>query len=282
IDAYAKATPESKTKDIETLVKYLMIPAREDSEKVRSIFTWETSHITYDWAAYQNGTYSSQQSATTLKRRKGVCQNFSDLFTDLCNAAGLEAHTISGYAKSNVDNSWMLYGFTSINHAWNVVKVNNHWELMVVTWAQNIGSTIYFMADPKIFREDHLPAETKWQMMRDTISLKQFEHQPILDDGYKSLGITHLTPMASSIKGNIAGRQAKKFVFEFDCKKNLDVKARVSDYYHSKEAKGSQVITHTGNHYKLELTIENEGTYWVILSEKSYFVDIASYVLITE
>lgn len=275
IDAYAKSTPESKATNVETLVRYLITPAKGDSEKVRSIFFWETSHISYDWDAYENGTYQWQEPIGTLKRRKGVCQNFSDLFTAMCDAAGLEAQTISGYAKSNIDNSWMYNGFGSSNHAWNVVKINGHWQLMDVTWAQNMSTTSYFMANPKEFRKDHLPADARWQLTRDTLTLKQYENQPVLDDGYDVLHISHLAPMLSCIKGK------KKVVFEFDSNQSIDLKARVRNYAHTSSSEGTQLITHKGNHYTLELTFSKEGIYWVTLSSTSYFYDIASYVVDT-
>jgi transglutaminase/protease-like cytokinesis protein 3 len=277
IDTYAIAKPEMKAVTVDGLTKYLMVPAKGDSEKVRSIFMWITSHITYDWDAYENGTAQWQDAVTTIQRRKGVCQNFSDLFTALCISAGLDAQTISGYAKSNIDNSWMLAGFGSVNHAWNVVKVSGKWQLMDVTWSHSTGSFNYFMADPLLFRRDHLPWDAQWQLTKDTLTLEQYEHIPQLKDGYYTFHVQHLTPMTSSIKGK------KKMVFAFDSKNDLHLTASVYhfDYSNRSVPKFVPVVTHSGNHYTLTLTFADEDTYWVTIQDQNAFGAIISYVVDT-
>ena len=277
IDAYANANPEMKAVTVAALTKYLMVPANGDSEKVRSIFMWMTSHISYDWEAYENGTAQWQEGLTTLQRGKGVCQNFSDLFTALCVTAGLDAQTINGYAKSSIDNSWMLAGFGASNHAWNVVKVSGQWQLMDVTWSQNTGSLNYFMADPLWFRRDHLPWDAQWQLTNDTLTLEQYEHIPELKDAYYTFHIQHLTPMASSIKGR------KKMVFTFDSKNDLHLIADVHhfDYSNRSVPKFTQVVTHNGNHYTLTLTFAAEEIYWVTIEHNNIFDAIVTYVVDT-
>jgi Transglutaminase-like superfamily len=274
IDAYARATPEAKETSVETLAKYLAIPAKGDSEKVRSIFIWVTSHISYDWAAYENGTGEFEAPMTTLQKHKGVCQNFCDLFTALCIEAGMDAQTITGYAKSNISTEWMLYGFGSSNHAWNVVKVNKRWQLMEVTWAQNTGNMNYFMTDPILFRRDHLPVDPQWQLTKDTMTLEQYEHKPILKEGYDIYKVSHLTPVASCIKGK------KKIEFSFDSTHTLYLEVKVNNYDYTDQTvpKFKQAITHTGNHYILSITFESEGTYWVSIELANSFKGIASYV----
>lgn len=277
IDAYAKAIPNIKTESVEALAKYLVIPAKGDSEKVRSIFTWITSHINYDWAAFENNTAQWQEPLVTIKSRKGVCQNFSDLFTALCAAAKLEAQTITGYAKTDINTDWMLNGFASSNHAWNVVKVSGKWQLMEVTWAQNTGSMTYFMADPHKFRSNHLPAEPQWQLTKDTMTLEEYEHMPILKEGYDAFHITHLTPVESCLRGK------KKIIFNFDSPRNMKLIAEVSNYDYSNHSTPKFIpdVIHTGNHYTLTLTFAAEGIYWVTLEANDFFGDIATYIVDT-
>lgn len=277
IDAYAKATPTSKEATVDVLAQYLVAPTKGDSEKVRSIFIWITSHINYDWAAYENGTSQWQEPMVTVQSHKGVCQNFSDLFTAMCLAVGMDAKTIIGYAKSGLSTEWMIYGFASSNHVWNVVRVNKRWQLMEVTWAQNTGNLNYFMADPLLFRRDHLPLDAQWQLTKDTMTLHEYEQLPILKDGYDRYEITHLTPRASCIKGK------KKVVFAFDSTHKLYLNARVSNYDYSDHAvpKFTSAITHTGNHYTLTLTFSDEGTYWVTAGLDNSFSEIATYVVAT-
>jgi len=277
IDAYAKATPKTKEVTVATLAAYLIAPAKGDSEKVRSIFIWITSHINYDWDAFENGGGKWQEPMVTLESHKGVCQNFCDLFTALSVASGMDAQTIIGYAKSNINTEWILNGFGSSNHVWNVVKVNKRWQLMEITWAQNTGNMNYFMEDPVMFRRDHLPLDARWQLTKDTLTLEQYENMPILREGYDIYKVTHLTPSVGHIRGK------KKIVFAFDSDHNVHLIARVNNYDYSDHTlpKFIPVITHTANHYTLTLTFVTEGTYWVSIDLDNSFYRIASYVVDT-
>jgi hypothetical protein len=148
---------------------------------------------------------------------------------------------------------------------------------MEVTWAQNTGSMNYFMADPLLFRRDHLPFDPRWQLTKDTMTLEEYEHKPILEDGYDLHHVSHLTPMASCIKGK------KKIVFAFDSAHSLYLEAKVNNYDYSDHSvpKFTPVITHDGNHYTITLTFASEGTYWVSIELANSFQGIASYVVDT-
>ncbi len=140
-----------------------------------------------------------------MQSKLAVCEGYSNIFKELCIAAGLESEKVSGYAKG--------YGyiekksFTRTNHAWNVVKIDNQWRIFDVTWASGYGKNVdgkmvsisefdekWFDIEPKIAIFSHLPEDPKWQLISNTLTLKQFEKCP---------EITHLIFEYKKLGGNI-------------------------------------------------------------------------------
>jgi len=169
-----------------------MKTSRNDAEKVRLIFTWVAFHVDYDAKAINTGKYGDMSAEGVLKSRKGVCMGFANLFYELCNATGVEAVKISGYAKG--------YGyqpgqkFFKTDHAWNAVHIEGNWHLMDVTWGQGYGETrrgkmvarkqfddYWFDAHPKEFIFTHFPEEEKWQMIEAPITKTQYEKLPYIN-----------------------------------------------------------------------------------------------------
>lgn len=192
LDEYARSTPNKSEADIQTLADYLMKAAQNDAEKVRLIFTWVAFHVNYDAKAINTGDYGDMSAEGVLKSRKGICEGFSNLFFELCDAAGVEVVTISGYAKG--------YGyrprqkFYEPDHAWNAVNVDGSWHFIDVTWGQGYGETkqgkliarkqfddYWFDAHPKEFIFTHLPEDPYWQLLADPISKTQFEQMPYIN-----------------------------------------------------------------------------------------------------
>ncbi len=60
--------------------------------------------------------------AKPLKTRKGICENYADLFNDICLKSGIKSYVIEGYTKVN--------GFTEyILHAWCAAVIDSSWFL---------------------------------------------------------------------------------------------------------------------------------------------------------
>lgn len=120
IDAYARKTPESMTRNLNTLSDYLTAPARSELAKARSVYAWITSHVRYDEAVYSGQRYSSEveYANRVLRSRKTVCTGFALLYKHLLNRAGIEVVNVKGYARTNdseagqpiryIDHEWML------------------------------------------------------------------------------------------------------------------------------------------------------------------------------
>jgi len=197
IDQHALGTPDSLAKSIDSLAAYLVQPAKNDLEKARAIYRWITQNISYDFSAYLTKNYSSTKARDVLVSRSSVCQGYSSLFNALADSAGLEVVTISGWAKGySYSAGDQIIGPT--NHAWNAVKINGGWYLIDSTWGA--GSIVeqrfvrefdegYFLTHPDQFIYNHLPEDSKWQLLSTSVSKSEFSALPYIHSGFFLYGI---------------------------------------------------------------------------------------------
>ena len=194
IDAWAlRPVPESVASAVDTLAAYLTQPTRTDREKARVLFRWITANISYDAAGLRSGNYGDCSPAGVLRRRMCVCAGYANLYTALATAAGLEARTVTGYAKG--------YGFAvggsldgPENHAWNAVKIDGQWQLCDPTWGAGYlderGQFVrhffehYYRTPPAEFIFDHLPGAPHWQLLTPPVSKQAFSRFALVSPTY--------------------------------------------------------------------------------------------------
>ena len=133
IDAHVLATPARVESNPDTLLAYLLEPAQNDFEKVRAIYRWVTSRITYSTSSPRLSSDANERLLSLLKKRRGSCDVYAVVFADLATRAGLNVKTIHGVAKGGID------GFASRpgkpNHVWNAVNLDGKWLAIDPTWA---------------------------------------------------------------------------------------------------------------------------------------------------
>ena len=218
IDVYARNTPKLYEKDLNTLALYLIKPALNETEKVRSIFTWVATHIKYDDMAFNTKKYSDYSATNVLKSKKAVCEGYSNLFAALCLEANIESEKIIGFSKGYSYNRKKK--FKDTNHAWNAAKIDNQWRLFDVTWASGYGTTIneklvstrkfnayWFYVNPKEFIFTHLPENNQWQLTNNLITLQQFATLPNLNESFFQNKFN-----SDSVFNNALNEQVKEFV----------------------------------------------------------------------
>ncbi len=130
IDKKALQIPDSLTKTAEGIASYITTNLNTDKEKVRAIFIWVATNIEYDidnMFAINFYEKKGDKIAKPLKTRKGICENYAELFNDICLKANIKSFVIEGYTKQNgiADN---------FPHAWCSVLVNNTWVMFDPTW----------------------------------------------------------------------------------------------------------------------------------------------------
>ncbi len=197
--------PRSVSKSPSKLAKYLTQQDTSDYQKVHSMYTWIINSITYDLKSSREANPKYYTVSQTLKRKKGICYQYSELFVALCQKVGISAKEIIGYSKGaeyHEDNQ-----FYESDHSWNAVKLDSTWHLLDATWGSgyqvakkqwfrellykwfkkpylqrrytfvNQPNYNYFLSPPEKFIIKHLPADPHWQLLEFPIAVSTFESE---------------------------------------------------------------------------------------------------------
>lgn len=161
---------ESAKKPPTTVAGWAKRIAKEDlSQSGRAKAAFDVaSRIAYDPKAMTGGDIGSQAADDVLARGTASCQGYTNLYQALGEALGLEVVTIIGKSRS------AGVQFDKSPHAWNAVKLNGQWILVDPTWGAGdmFGldfnpdyNPAWFAVPPRIFAEDHIPSDAKWQLL---------------------------------------------------------------------------------------------------------------------
>jgi hypothetical protein len=201
-----KRVPFYLSWSIKGITKNLCKDAPDDSMKVRAIYVWITHNIRYDvkaWLRYSEKKYSPSR---IVRRRKVVCQGYSDLFIKMCQIAGIKALEVAGYDKGIEHKAGQRYYWDE--HAWNAVEINNAWYVADLTWSsgyvkvnersfrkylfESFGipymrnrmkfvrapNDKYYLQSSDDMIKDHLPADPVFQMRVEPVPMEVYEGYP--------------------------------------------------------------------------------------------------------
>ena len=113
-----KSQEDELQKKVEEILAGLHLDGKSDYEKVRAIYNYICSNVTYDYVNLGNNDYLPQYTAyAALFDHTAVCSGVAELFYVMAAAAGVEAHIK-----------------TSADHAWNFVKVDGLYYYLDATW----------------------------------------------------------------------------------------------------------------------------------------------------
>lgn len=179
IDRKALAIPESRTATTGDIAAYINENFSSDADKTRAAFIWVASSVSYDLENMFNVNFyekKEEKIARTLKTRKGVCENYAMLFTDICAKAGLKSFVIEGFTIQS--------GFTDyIPHAWSAARIDTSWFLFDPTWGagyvengrfvKKINNNYFKVAPAKLIKS-HMPFDYLWQLMDYPVTTTAF------------------------------------------------------------------------------------------------------------
>jgi hypothetical protein len=133
IQKTASRVSRSKSKNPEVLAIYLTAKYDDDASKSYAISYWIAHHIKYDYKGFRNHRTQLYSSEKVLKMRKALCEEYSNLYKEMCESAGIQALVVAGHAKEFdfLENDTVY----SSNHAWNITLVNGEWQLADHTYA---------------------------------------------------------------------------------------------------------------------------------------------------
>ena len=69
----------------------------------------------------------------SLKKGRGECVDFADLFTTLARTEGIASRTVYGIAYSALPSPGFRF------HAWNEILHNDQWHSVDPTWNQSVA-----------------------------------------------------------------------------------------------------------------------------------------------
>ncbi len=181
---------------IQGLINYIQSISYNDWDRARGAYDWIVYNITYDWAAFSNGTISEADHDPNLvfENRLGDCGGHSALYSNIIAGLGLKAQVIAGSDQyGSYSNS--IYCTTNIgglaigSHAWNAVLIDGSWHFMETTWAEvnfhGAYTTIltncwsaFFDMDPRLFVFNHFPLDTNWLLMPSNMTLVSWASAP--------------------------------------------------------------------------------------------------------
>ena len=268
IDKHALAAPTEVERTIPNLARYLVKPARNETEKVRAICRWIADRINYDndlkdraLRAYAAGKYPPElvkmvRAENVLRVRKTVCEGYANLFVSLCKQAGVKAVSIGGNARRFKGG-----------HRWNAVKLGAKWQLLDLTGmaaASPAGPKapkpfyeFYFLTPPDQFIFFYRPTDPKWQLLRPPISKQEFERTPLVDVQLFQHGFS-----AREVRGKLKEKRFRGFVAAgFLNGKAISIRKAPLDRH--LRAGGEYVFRVESADY-VEIAIRNEGQYKVL------------------
>ncbi|UJR17671.1 hypothetical protein I4U23_004567 [Adineta vaga] len=160
-------------------------------------------NIEYDTIAYFSKDYTNQSAENVFLTKKGTCDGYVHLYKYLCDHLKIPCKIIRGYSKG--------YGFdvrtdapSEVDHVWNTVQINQHWYLTDSTWGAGFMNdqkgfkrefnSYYFLPHPQQMIYHHLPEYTRWQLLKDPISMKQFLQMPNLHPAYFEFNLELIYP----------------------------------------------------------------------------------------
>lgn len=142
-------------------------------DRLLAIHNWVARNIVYDTdSMYLINWRLNEDEAIeeTMRRRRGVCQNYSMIFSALARKCGIESYVVDGFTRQN--------GRTDkTGHSWVAVKQNEDWAFCDPTWDKdNPSSQRYFLISPDIFIETHMPFDPLWQLLPYEVTLGAFSN----------------------------------------------------------------------------------------------------------
>ena len=98
VDAKMAAIPVSSTTSIEAIAKYINANFKTESDKIRAVFYWTASNISYDVPGMYDVNFNEtvpEKIAKTLKTKKGVCNHYAEVFNELSQKVDLTLSNLS-------------------------------------------------------------------------------------------------------------------------------------------------------------------------------------------
>lgn len=136
---YTSATQEqAMDSKVQEVLNSLNLGGQSNHTKIRMIYDYVTSHVTYDYATLNDSTTGKFTAYNALLTGTAVCQGYASLMYRFLRETGIDCRVI-----------------TSTTHAWNIVKQGSYYYNIDSTWdAGTNGQYQYFLKNMVDFEDD--------------------------------------------------------------------------------------------------------------------------------
>ncbi len=180
IDKIMLEIPDSLTFSTDKIAKYINSKFSTQNEKIRAVFILIAENIHYDYV----NMYSFYLNHDTKKdinqiliSRKGICTDYTNLYSEIANNVGVKTYIIKGYTKKKKQINYNP-------HSWCACKIDSGFYMIDPTWGsghieneqyiKEVNNN-YFLKDPKRFIKTHIPFDPLWQFMNYPLTKKEFK-----------------------------------------------------------------------------------------------------------
>lgn len=257
VDAKMNVIPAKATVSTAEIAKYITDNFKTENEKIRAVFYWTASNISYDvknMFAVDITETPQDRILKTLKNKKGICEDYALVFSEIANLAGIKSVVIDGYTKQDGK-------VATLAHAWCAAKIENKWYLFDPTWGSGYVNNnkytrkinnIHFKVEPSKMINSHIPFDYLWQFINYPITNQEF------------------------IDGKTQINKTKKY-FDFESEiKKYEALLKIDQFFESAqriEKNGiknqliSQAYAYTKNSWNTERQNENGAKYNAIVNQ---------------
>ncbi len=171
VDRQVLLMPDAKGATTDGIAVFINENFTSDREKARAIHRWVTYNIRYSTDSmyvFNWGGDPQKKIVEAMRRRKGVCENYAAIFSDIATKCLLKNYIVSGYTKQ--------FGVVDkAGHSWCAVAVDGNWYFCDPTWDEgyNVESS-YFLITVTDFINSHMPFDPLWQLLEQPISHRDF------------------------------------------------------------------------------------------------------------
>jgi len=248
VDSRAISVAQEDQKTFTDLVRQLVAGCSSDVEKARAIFRWIT--VKNLNSLMFEDVEGGDTPMGLLRGIKFGTESYHVLFKRLCSYAGLHCVVIKGYSKSAGYQPGVKFEDNRFRNSWNAVYVAGAWRFVQCNWgARHLVNAKevpkpgkaksdslryeyddhYFLTDPKEFIYEFFPLQSEWQLLRNPITLAEFEELPFVrslffryqltfpSDNMKSVMHTDSTG-ATTIRLEMPGHMQNSLIFHYNLK----------------------------------------------------------------
>ncbi|MEM6253834.1 MAG: transglutaminase domain-containing protein [Cyanobacteria bacterium P01_D01_bin.156] len=199
-----KTIPADAETSIASVAQYITQSETDPQQQVKAVHDYVIQHLSYDRDVLTTGRRPSQEAENVFVAQKAVCEGYSKLFQALGQAVGLEVAYITGDVRRDlapIDVIPKLYRAASPQydwtlHAWNAVKLDDHWQLVDTTWDDSDRKyrSNYLMPPANVMISSHLPTLSAWQLLDQQKNKQTFEQSPLLLPDFFVEGLELVSP----------------------------------------------------------------------------------------